>query len=243
MSFKNKTAIVTGGSRGIGAAIVLKLAGEGANVLFTYSKSAQQAEETVQRAKGLSGKVVAIQADARKPEDMGAVVEKAMAEFGRLDILVNNAGVFNMKPFAETTLDEFTNDLNVNLKSAITLSHAAAEKMKTGGRIINISSIIGERAIMPGLTVYTTTKFALTGFTRSLAWDMGARGITVNTVQPGPVDTEMNPADSGSGMEKMTALGRYGKPEEVAAAVAFLASDSASYITGTTLNVDGGANA
>jgi 3-oxoacyl-[acyl-carrier protein] reductase len=241
----NKTALVTGGSRGIGAAIVRRLAKDGADVAFTYNKSAKAARALVKEISGYNIKAKAYSANAVSPRSLPRLIDKLLKDFGRLDILVNNAGVFLGGKIGEIKAGDYERVMRINVDVVFALTNAAVRAMKAGGRIISISSVLGERATGPDMGVYTASKFAVTGFSRSWAKDLGARGILVNAVQPGPIDTELNP-ESGEGAEAQkarTALGRYGRPEEVAAAVAFLAGPDASYITGATLNVDGGQNA
>ena len=244
-ALKGKVALVTGGSRGIGAAIVRRLAKEGAHVAFTYARSAKAARAVVKEAAGCGVKAKAYAADAAVPKSMPGLAGKVIKEFGRLDILVNNAGVFCGGNIGEIKAADYERLMRINVDAVFALTNAAVKKMKRGGRIINISSMLGERATGPGMGVYNASKFAVTGFSRSWAKDLGAKGILVNAVQPGPIDTDLNPA-TGEGAKRQkarTALGRFGRPEEVAAAVAFLAGPDASYITGATLNVDGGCNA
>jgi len=240
-----KAALVTGGSRGIGAAIVRRLAKDGADVAFTYSKSAKAAGALVKEVSGYNIKAKAYLADAASPRSLPRLIEKLLKDFGRLDILVNNAGVFLGGKIGDIKAADYERIMRINVDAVFALTNAAVRAMKAGGRIINISSVLGERATGPDMGVYNASKFAVTGFSRSWAKDLGARGILVNAVQPGPIDTELNP-ETGEGAEAQkarTALGRYGRPEEVAAAVAFLAGPDATYITGATLNVDGGQNA
>lgn len=242
---KAKTALVTGGSRGIGKAIVTQLAEAGAAVAFTYSSSSAAAEALVKELSAKGHRVKAYQADANQPEKLPDLVPQVLKEFGRLDILVNNAGVFSMGLIGELDYADYQRTLRINVDAVVALTHAATPHLPQGGRIITIGSVLGERADSPGLSAYNASKFAVAGLSRSWAKDLGSRGILVNAVQPGPINTDMNP-DEGEFAEAMklkTALGRYGKPEEVAALVTFLASPAASYITGTTLNVDGGYNA
>jgi|MGYP001031151384 3-oxoacyl-[acyl-carrier protein] reductase len=244
-ALKGKVALVTGGSRGIGAAIVRRLAKDGARVAFTYSASAKAAGALVRELSALGVKVKSYAADAAAPKSMPGLAGKVIKEFGRLDILVNNAGVFCGGNIGEIKAADYERLMRINVDAVFALTNAAVKKMKRGGRIINISSMLGERATGPGMGVYNASKFAVTGFSRSWAKDLGAKGILVNAVQPGPIDTDLNPA-TGEGAKRQkarTALGRFGRPEEVAAAVAFLAGPDASYITGATLNVDGGCNA
>lgn len=246
MSLKGKTAFITGGSRGIGAAIAERLAKDGADIVITYSKSPDKANEVVARVKGLGVKAIAIQANAEKPEAVAAAVDQAAKEFGRLDIIVNNAGI--MGGDADySSLAAYDKLLDVNVRSVVSGTLAAVKHMKAGGRVINISSVLGERAMGAGLAPYNMSKFAVAGLTRSWAHDYGERGITVNAVLPGPVDTDMNPDSpdnpGAEGMKQAAALKRYGRPEEIAAAVAFLARDDSSLITGATLRADGGISA
>jgi len=244
-ALSKKVALVTGGSRGIGAAIVRRLAKEGANIAFTYSKSAKAAGALVKEVSGYGIKAKAYPADAAAPNSLPQLVGKILKDFGRLDILVNNAGVFLGGKIGDIKAADYERVMRINVDAVFLLTNAAARIMKAGGRIINISSVLGERATGPDMGVYNASKFAVTGFSRSWAKDLGARGILVNAVQPGPIDTELNPetGENAEAQKARTALGRYGRPEEVAAAVAFLAGPDATYITGATLNVDGGQNA
>jgi 3-oxoacyl-[acyl-carrier protein] reductase len=240
-----KTALVTGGSRGIGAAIVRRMAKEGADVAFTYSKSGKAAGVLVKEVSAYGIKAKAYRADGAVPKSMPGLVGKVLKDFGRLDILVNNAGVFLGGRIGEIKAADYERVMRVNVEAVFALTNAAVGKMKPGGRIINISSVLGERAAGPDMGVYNASKFAVTGFSRSWAKDLGPRGILVNAVQPGPIDTELNPAtgESAEHQKARTALGRFGRPEEIAGAVAFLSGPDATYITGATLNVDGGMNA
>ena len=240
-----KVALVTGGSRGIGAAIVRRLVQEGADVAFTYSKSAKIAGALTKEVSGSGVKVKAYPADAAVPKSMPRLVEKVLKDFGRLDIVVNNAGVFLGGKIGDIKAAAYERVMRINVDAVFALTNAAVKKMKAGGRIINISSVLGERATGPDMGVYNASKFALTGFSRSWAKDLGEKGILVNAVQPGPIDTELNPesGESADYQKARTALGRFGRPEEIAGVVAFLAGPDATYITGATLNVDGGQNA
>lgn len=240
-----KIALVTGGSRGIGAATVARLAADGAFVFFTYSKSKAQADALVQTIKNSGGQAEAIQADAEKSDNMVALAKQVIAAKGHVDILVNNAGVWSMGPIGEIPQVEFRRVMQVNVESVFTLTNEIAPSMPKGGRIINISSALGERAAMAGISTYVASKFAVVGLTRAWAKDLGPKGITVNAVLPGPVDTEMNPANGpyAEYQKANTALGRYGHGEEVAAAIAFLAREEASNVTGSLLGADGGWNA
>jgi 3-oxoacyl-[acyl-carrier protein] reductase len=242
---RGKTALVTGGSRGIGAAIVRRMAKEGGDVAFTYSKSAKAAGDLVKEVSAYGIKAKAYLADGVVPKSMPGLVGKVLKDFGRLDILVNNAGVFLGGRIGEIKAADYERVMRINVDAVFALTNAAVRKMKPGGRIINISSVLGERAAGPDMGVYNASKFAVTGFSRSWAKDLGSQGILVNAVQPGPIDTELNPAtgESADYQKARTSLGRFGRPGEIAGAVAFLAGPDATYITGATLNVDGGWNA
>src|SRR5271169_1529576 len=242
---EGKIALITGGSRGIGAAIAKRLAADGANVAITYTKGTDAAASVVKEIERAGGKAIAIQADAADADASKAAVEKTVATFGRLDVLVNNAGTAIPKTFEETTLEEMDRVLDINIRGVFAATQAALKHMKTGGRIINIGSAVGDRVQTPGLVPYSATKGAIRMFTQGLAREVGDRGITVNNIQPGPIDTELNPAagDWAAPQKAMTALDRYGSVDEVAALVAFVAGPESSYITGANLTVDGGTNA
>src|SRR6266446_2745627 len=242
---EGKIALVTGGSRGIGAAIAKRLAEDGANVAITYTKGADAAASVVKEIERAGGKAIAIQADAADAVAVKAAVEKTFATFGRLDVLVNNAGTAIPKPFEEATLEEMDRVLDINVRGVYVATQAALKHMKSGGRVIMIGSAVGERVAAPGLVPYAGTKGAVKMFTQALAREIGSRGITVNNVQPGPIDTELNPAagDWAAPQKAATALDRYGRVDEIAAAVAFIAGPESSYITGSNLTVDGGMNA
>ena len=241
----NKTALVTGGSRGIGAAIAKRLAAEGASVAITYTKGADAAVSVVKEIERAGGKAMAIQADATDAKAVTAAVETTVATYGPLDVFVNNAGTAIPKPFLETTLEELDHVIELNFRGALIATQAALRHMKDGGRIIMIGSCVGERMMTPGLVAYSATKGAIKMFTQGLSREVGGRGITVNNIQPGPIDTDLNPAsgDWATPQKAMTALNRYGHVEEIAAMVAFVAGPEAAYITGANLTVDGGTNA
>ncbi len=238
----NKVAFVTGGSRGIGAAIAKRLAADGASVGITYAKDTNAAAAVVKAIERAGGKAIAIQADAVNAEAVKGAVEKAVAILGRLDVLVNNAGTAIPKRFEETTLEEMDRVININIRGVFVTTQAALKHMNDGGRIINIGSCVGERAQAPGLVPYSATKGAVKMFTQALSREVGGRRITVNNVQPGPIDTDLNPAagEWAVPQKAATALDRYGSVEEIAAMVAFVAGPESSYITGANLTVDGG---
>src|SRR6202790_4543525 len=240
-----KIALITGGSRGIGAAIAKRLAADGASVAITYAKDASAASAVVKAIELAGGKAVAIQADAANVEAVRGAVEKATATFGRLDVLVNSAGTAIPKPFEETTLEEMDRVIDINLRGVLATTQAALKYMNDGGRIIMIGSAGGERAVAPGLVPYAATKGAVKMFTQALSREVASRGITVNNVQPGPIDTDLNPAsgDWAAPQKAATALDRYGRVDEIAAAVAFIAGPESSYMTGSNITVDGGMNA
>jgi 3-oxoacyl-[acyl-carrier protein] reductase len=240
-----KVALVTGGSRGIGAAIVRRLTKDGARVAFTYNASEKAAKALIKEVSKNGANARAYRADAAAPKSLARLVGRILSDFGGLDILVNNAGTFLGGRIGEVKIADYERLMRINIDAVFVLTNAAVKVMKAGARIINISSVLGERASGPDMGVYNASKFAVTGFSRSWAKDLGSRGILVNAVQPGPINTDLNPetGESADVQKTRTALGRYGRPEEVAAAVAFLAGPDATYITGATLNVDGGYNA
>jgi 3-oxoacyl-[acyl-carrier protein] reductase len=244
-SLEGKVALVTGGSRGIGAAIAKRLASDGAQVAITYSKDSNSASAVVKSIESAGGKAKAFRADASDPKAIQDAVKMTVETFGQLDILVNNAGTAIPKPFEETTLEEMDHVIDLNLRGVLVATHAALKYLKSGGRIITIGSCVGERMMTPGLVAYSATKGAVKMFTQGLSREVGQRGITVNNIQPGPIDTDLNPAagDWAAPQIANTALGRYGHVDEVAALVAFVAGPEASYITGANLTVDGGTNA
>ena len=242
---EGKVALITGGSRGIGAAIAKRLAADGANVAITYTKGADAAASVVKEIERAGGKAIAFQADSTDAAAINAAVEKAATAFGRIDVLVNNAGTAIPKRFEDTTLEELDHMIALNIRGTFVATQAALKHMKNGGRIIMIGSCVGERMMTPGLVPYSATKGAVKIFTQGLSREVGSRGITVNNVQPGPIDTDLNPAtgDWAVPQKAATALDRYGHVEEIAAMVAFIAGPESSYITGANLTVDGGMNA
>jgi NAD(P)-dependent dehydrogenase (short-subunit alcohol dehydrogenase family) len=240
-----KRALVTGASRGIGAAIALVLAEQGADVAITYERSAERAAEVVRAIEAKGRRAFAIQADSAEAAAVKRSVDEAARSLGGLDILVNNAGIARGGPLAEQSLADIDALLAVNIRSVILASQAAIAHLPESGRIVSIGSCLAERVPFGGVTVYSMTKSALLAFTRGLARELGPRAITVNLVHPGSTDTDMNPAngETADAQRANSALGHFGKPEDVAAAVAFLASPAARQITGTSIVVDGGANA
>ena len=240
-----KVALVTGGSRGIGAAIAKRLAAEGASVALTYSKGADAAALVVEAIEHDGGKALAIQADAADADAVRNAVETTVETFGRLDVLVNNAGTVIPMSVEETTLADFDRVFAVNVRGTFVATQAALKHIKSGGRIIMIGSCLGERVFFPGMAPYSATKGAIKMFTQGLARELGARGVTVNNVQPGPIDTDLNPASGewAAGQKAAVPLDRYGHTDEVAALVAFVAGPESSYINGANLTVDGGINA
>ena len=241
----NKIALVTGASRGIGAAIAKRLAADGASVAITYTKGAEAAADVVKAIEAAGGKALAIQADAADAKAVQAAVAQTVETFGALDILVNNAGTAIPKTFEQTSLEEMDRVVDINVRGVFIATQAALKHLPDGGRIISIGSCVGERTATPGLVAYSATKGAVKLFTQGLAREVGARGITVNNVQPGPIDTDLNPAagDWADPQIANTALKRYGHVDDIAAMVAYVAGPEASYITGASLTVDGGTNA
>jgi 3-oxoacyl-[acyl-carrier protein] reductase len=244
-SLTNKTALVTVGSRGIGAGIARRLAADGANVAITYTQGAEAAAAVVAEIERAGGKAIAIRADAVDAAAVSAAVDKTVAAFGRLDVLVNNAGTAIPKPFVEATLEELDRVIDINVRGTFIATLAALKHLQDGGRIIMIGSCVGERKQTPGLAAYAATKGAIKMFTQGLAREVGSRGITVNNVQLGPIDTDLNPTSSDWATPQIanTALKHYGHVEDIAAMVAFVAGPEAGYITGASLTVDGGTNA
>ena len=239
-----KRALVTGGSRGIGAAIARRLAAEGADVALTYERSADKAGAVVKEIEALGRQGFAIAADSADPAAVTRAVDEAAKALGGLDILVNNAGIFRGGPVADWSLADIDATLAVNVRAVVLASQAAAAHLGEGGRIISTGSCLADRVVEPGATLYAMSKAALIGFTKGLARDLGPRGITVNIVHPGSTDTDMNPAN-GAGADAQRArmaIPRYGQPEDIAGLVAYLASEEARFITGAGFAIDGGVN-
>lgn len=255
-----KTALVTGASRGIGAAIARRLAREGANIAFTYSKSSELAQKLAAEldvlhqdaaagqesgsAASAGPATLALQVDSIDPAAVQAAISSAVEHFGHLDILVNNAGIFEVKPIGEFTLDDYERQMGINARAVFAGIQRASQVMRDGGRIINIGSNLADRVPGPNLSLYAMSKAAVWGLTKGAARDLGPRGITVNIIQPGSTDTDMNPASGpkADGQRSVRAIPDYNRPEEIAAMVAYLASDAARAITGASLLIDGGAN-
>jgi len=239
-----QVALVTGGSRGIGAAIVRRLARDGADVVFSYSNSPARAEEVSADVRAAGRRVLAVQADQANALAVQQLVKTAHEAFGRLDILVNSAGVFVTGVVGEPDADiaAFDRQIDINIKGVVAAVRAAAPLLSDGGRIVSLGTTGATRIAFPGVADYVASKAAVAAYTRGWSRDLGARGITVNVIQPGAINTEMNPQDGAfaDSLRAMTSLGRYGQPEEIAGAVAFLVGPDARYITGATLNVDGG---
>lgn len=237
-----KVVLVTGASRGIGAAIARRLAADGAAVAITYSASPEKADEVVKAIEAGGGKAIAIQADAADPVAVRAAVTRTAAELGRLDILVNNAGIAIMAPVADLSEADFDKTFAVNVKALFVASQEAVKHLPDGGRIIHIGSVNSDSAPFPGLTAYSMSKGAVAGMTRALARDLGPRGITVNNIQPGPVDTDLNPASGpfADTLRGLMALGRYGHGDEIAGLVSYLSGPDGGYVTGANLKIDGG---
>ena len=240
-----KAAFVTGGSRGIGAAIAKRLARDGASVALTYVHGEARARAVVDEIEATGGRALAIKADGRDAEAIKSAVDQAVEAFGRLDILVNSAGIWRAAPIDSLSLADFDESMEVNLRAPFVASKAAARRMTEGGRIISIGSNLAERVTDAGLSAYSTSKAALVGLTKALARDLGPRGITANIVHPGSTDTDMNPADGphAEHQRQKMATPRFGKAEEIASLVAWLASAGGRFVTGAALTIDGGANA
>jgi 3-oxoacyl-[acyl-carrier protein] reductase len=237
-----KVALVTGGGRGIGAAVALRLAQEGADVALTFQHNQQRADDIVRQMMTIGRRAVALRVDSADPGAVAGAVDEVARTLGRLDILVNNAGAFLLGPIEELTLDAFEQTVAVNVRAPFVASQAAVRHMAAGGRIINIGSNAAERVVFPGFALYSMSKTALIGLTKALGRELGPRAITVNLVNPGATDTELNPADgpNAATIKGFIALGHYASPADVAGTVAFLAGPDGRYVTGASVNVDGG---
>jgi 3-oxoacyl-[acyl-carrier protein] reductase len=238
----NKVVFITGGSRGMGAGIAKRVAAEGADVVITYVQSADKAKQVVDEIKKAGRQALALAVDNASPNAINEAIEKAVSSFGRIDILVNNAGIYVGKPLADYTLADFDSTMSVNVRAVFLASQKAAQYMKEGGRIITIGSNMAERVAFPTGSLYAMSKSALIGLTKGMARDLGSKGITVNMVQPGPVDTDMNPANGAHAdiLRSGMAIPRYGQPEDIAELVTYLASEESRFMTGALLTIDGG---
>ncbi|KAB2678368.1 3-oxoacyl-ACP reductase FabG [Brucella tritici] len=244
-SFERKVAFVTGGSRGIGAAIARRLGKDGAAVVVTYVNGKEKAEAVVSEIVANGGKALALKADNRDASQITAAIEKTVKDFGRLDILVNSAGIWHAAPLEEITLADFDEVMAVNFRAVFAAASAATPHLGAGGRVITIGSNLAESVPWPGISLYAASKAALIGLTKGLARDLGPKGVTVNVVQPGSTDTDMNPA-AGEHAEQQRALiatGSFGSPDDIASLVAWLASPEGRFVSGATLTIDGGTNA
>jgi 3-oxoacyl-[acyl-carrier protein] reductase len=244
-TLQNKVAFVTGGSRGIGAAIVKGLAAEGAWVAFTYAQSAEKAQALVATLEQAGSKAIALKANGENVAEMMEATGKAASHFGRIDILVNNAGVAVNKPYEEYTVEDYNWLMAVNVQAPFFTVQAALKHIPDGGRIITIGSCLADRVPFATATLYSMSKSALIGHTKGLARDLGARKITVNLVQPGSTDTDMNPADGASAdfQRSMMAIPQYGTGADIASLVAWIAGEESRFVTGTAFTIDGGGNA
>lgn len=239
---KNKVAFITGGSRGIGAGIAKRMAAEGADVIITYVNNAIQAQAVTDDIKKTGQRALAIACDSASPDAITAAIEQSITAFGRIDILVNNAGIYIGKPLADYTLQDVDNTISINVRAVFLASQTAARYMKNGARIITVGSNMADRVAYANGSLYAMSKSALIGLTKGLARDLGAQGITVNLVQPGPVDTDMNPANSAHAdvLRSAMAIPKYGAPDDIASLVAWLAGDESRFMTGAALTIDGG---
>ncbi|WGQ10975.1 SDR family oxidoreductase [Pedobacter gandavensis] len=242
---ENKLAFVTGGGRGMGADISRRLAAEGARVVLTYSKSKEKAEAVAAEINANGGQASTVNADNNDPKALTSAIQNTIESLGPIDILVNNAGIYIGKEFESHTLEDYEEIMGINVRAVYVAALAVAAQMPNNGRIISIGSNMAENSLSPQTTLYTMSKAALAGFTRGLARDLGAKGITVNLVQPGPIHTEMNPSDTDLAdfLRSRMALSEYGTGDDIAGLVAYLASEEGKYITGTAITIDGGLNA
>jgi 3-oxoacyl-[acyl-carrier protein] reductase len=241
---KNKVAFITGGSRGMGAALAKRLAADGADIVFTYSQSSDKAQMVKADIEKLGRKVMALQADNQKPKSLELALESAAKEFGSVDILVNNAGIYMSKPFEEFSLDEFDQIVNINVRAVFIASQTVLQYMPDGGRIITMGSNLAERVVHVGNSLYSMSKSALIGLTKGMARELGARKITVNLLQPGSTDTDMNPAhgEHANGQRMLMAIPQFGSVEDIAGVVSLLAGEGGRFISGASITIDGGAN-
>ena len=242
---KDKNVFIAGASRGIGAAIAKRFAAEGANVIFTYVRSSKLAKEQESVLKAFGVKSLAIQVNSANAEALQTAIVNTIGQLGPIDILVNNAGICPSGNFLDITLQDFDEIIDINIKAVFAASHAVVKSMPEGGRIISIGSNLADFAVSGDIILYSMSKSALQGFTKGLARSLGPKRITVNLVQPGPVDTDMNPADAPMAdfLRSRMALPEYGTGDDIAGLVVFLAGKEGKYITGTTLTIDGGMNA
>jgi 3-oxoacyl-[acyl-carrier protein] reductase len=240
-----KVALVTGGSRGMGAAIALRLGQEGADIALTYAKSADKAQQIAQAIETSGARALAVEADNASSKSIEDAVTKSAKHFGRLDILINNAGIFLVGPVDTVALEDFDRTFDVNVRAVFVASKSAARHMGEGGRIISIGSNFAERVPGPGIAIYAASKAALIGLTKGMARDLGPRGITVNVVQPGSTNTDMNPADGPNNAHQLDrmAIRRFGEPQDIADLVVWLAGSESQFMTGSSITIDGGSNA
>jgi len=241
----NRVALVTGGARGIGAGIVARLVSDGARVAFTYASSRESADALVDRLTSNGGEVLAIHADSAEAADIGRAVDATVAHFGALDILVNSAGRYVFGPLGEMPVEEIDRMFDLNVRGTVSATRFAMPHLGEGGRIINIGSTNADRNPFPGGSIYALTKGAIASFTRGLSGELAPQGVTINTVQPGPVHTEGNPDDGPMAdfVRGFIPSGRFGSVEDVASLVSYLASEESRHITGTSIAVDGGMSA
>jgi 3-oxoacyl-[acyl-carrier protein] reductase len=240
-----KVALVTGASRGIGAAIAKRLARDGASVAITFHSSPDKALEVVRAIEAEGVKGLAIQADSGDADAVRHAVQRVVTELGRIDVLVNNAGVVTASPFADVSAEDFERQLAVNVRGVFVATQEAVKHMTAGGRVVMMGSVNADWVPFPGISVYALTKAALVGLTHALARELGPRGITVNNVEPGPVDTDMNPSDGKFAplVKPTIAIGRYGKTDEIAGLVSYLVGPESAYVNGASIRIDGGASA